>query len=343
MNPSLKRAVITAGLETIALTGVGRFLPGAAGRRMVFILHHVRPATKRHYEPNALLSVTPDFLDAAIREVKDRGYVPVALEELPNAVATAEGHERYVAFTLDDGCRDNAEHAAPLFRKHNVPYSLFITKGLVERTHTMWWETAKELTRICGEFKFDFGSGIETVMCTTTAQKHAAFLRLAEFIESIDENTAVTRLNDLAVANGIEPSAIVEKQVMDANALRTLAKEDPLVHFGVHTVSHCNLARVDADRLEREIVEPIESIKGWTGRQPRTIAYPYGWKRACTVREASAASQAGLTVGVTTQPGVVSNAGNNDWMLLPRVSLNGLYQKRRYVRALLSGIPFRLM
>ncbi len=342
MNPSLKRAVITAGLETIALTGAGRFLPGAAGHGMVFTLHHVRPVTNRQYEPNALLSVTPDFLDAAIREVKGRGYIPVALDELPNAVATAKAGERYVAFTLDDGCRDNAEHAAPVFRKHDVPYMLFITKGLAERTHTMWWETAEELTRLCGQFKFDFGSGIETVMCATTAQKHVAFLRLADFIESIDEDAAVARLNDMAVALGIDPAAIVDKQVMDVDALRTLAK-DPLARFGVHTVSHCNLARVDADRLEREIVEPIESIKGWTGMQPQTIAYPYGWKRACTEREASAARQAGLTVGVTTQPGVVNDAGNNDWRLLPRVSLNGLYQKRRYVRALLSGIPFRLI
>jgi hypothetical protein len=46
---------------------------------------------------------------------------------------------------------------------------------------------------------------------------------------------------------------------------------------------------------------------------------------------------------VTTQPGVLGPWSVERPTAIARVSLNGLYQKKRYVKALISGIPFRLM
>ncbi|WP_026480687.1 polysaccharide deacetylase family protein [Ahrensia sp. 13_GOM-1096m] len=342
MKPIFKKMVITAGLEIIALSQLGRLMPQAAGRGVIFTLHHVRPAMNRPYEPNALLSITPDFLDQAIQEAISKGYTPVALTDLPELLAKGDKSKRYVAFTLDDGCRDNAEFAAPVFRKYGVPYTLYITKGLVERTHTMWWETAEVLTRAVDQFQFDFGDGPEAVTCSTHKQKHAVFLRIAQFIESMDEDATVNRLNEAAIAHGVDPMKIIEDEVMNADELRELAK-DPLASFGAHTVSHCCLTRLDAARLDREMADCIEAIKEWTQTLPVSIAYPYGWKRACGPREAKAARRAGLRIGVTTQPDVLINYSQDEWMLLPRISLNGFYQKRRYVAALLSGVPFRLM
>jgi peptidoglycan/xylan/chitin deacetylase (PgdA/CDA1 family) len=342
MKPMIKRVIITAGLEAIALSRISRLLPKAAGRAVIFTLHHVRPYIDRPFDPNSLLSITPDFLEAAIQEAMSQGYIPVALTDLPELLARKDDGKRYVAFTLDDGCRDNAEHAAPVFRKYDVPYTLFITKGLVERTHTMWWETAEALLREVDQFQFDFGEGKEVVTCASIKQKNAVFLRIARFIESIDEDTAVNRLNQTAITHYIDPVKIIENEVLNAAELKNLAS-DPLAHFGAHTVSHCCLTRIDAARLEREMIDCIEAIKSWTNKTPTSIAYPYGWKRACGAREANAALKAGLTIGVTTQPGILEKPTRDEWMLLPRVSLNGHYQKRRYVAALMSGIPFRLM
>jgi peptidoglycan/xylan/chitin deacetylase (PgdA/CDA1 family) len=55
------------------------------------------------------------------------------------------------------------------------------------------------------------------------------------------------------------------------------------------------------------------------------------------------AIETGFALGVTTQPGVLNSERPERLAELPRVSLNGQYQKSRYVRALVSGLPFFFM
>ena len=340
MKATIKRAVITGGLETIAQARLGRLAPSAAGRGIVFTLHHVRPHGPHAAGPGALLSITPDFLDAAIGTAVARGYRPVALAEMTALIAGPDDGRRYAAFTLDDGLRDNIEHAAPVFRRRGVPYTLFVARGLVERTHTMWWETVEALVLDAhGPLEFDFGDGAERLPLDTARRRQRAFDRFAAFVERGEEEAAVAAIDAFAAGHGVDARAIVEREVADGDALASL-RDDPLARLGAHTVSHRNLARLAPDELAGEIEASVDAVRGWSAREVVSIAYPYGWSRACGAREALAARAAGLRIGVTTRPGVLRGAGEDDPMLLPRVSLNGLYQKPRYVEALMTGLPF---
>jgi peptidoglycan/xylan/chitin deacetylase (PgdA/CDA1 family) len=339
----LKYGGIRAGLEAIALSRAPMFFPAAGGRGVIFTLHHVLPHGKAgKFAPNAILSVTPEFLANAIRTAREAGLTPVHLHDLPSLLADPADKRKFVAFTLDDGYRDNAAFAAPVFREHGVPYTIFITAGFIERSRSIWWETAEALTRKVSSFRFDFGQGPEIVDTRTTARKTAAFDRLASFVATADEDEAVRLLDEAAISQGIDPMAIVDDLVMNAAELRHLA-EDRLVHFGAHTLTHVNLRRVDAKRLGGEIEGSAEAVERYAGTRPLSFSYPYGWSSAASGREALAAAKAGFAVAVTTQPGVLGPASIAQPTLLPRVSLNGLYQKKRYVEALISGLPFRFM
>lgn len=347
MLPPVKRLVkygaIRAGLEVTSLPAVRSAFPSLAGRGVIFTLHHVRPGQPvSAFAPNVQLSVTPQFLEEAIEAALESGLVPVHLHDLPALLADSGEGRSFCAFTLDDGYRNNAEHAAPIFRKYAVPYTIFVTPGFVERSRSLWWETAAALTQKAASFEFDFGAGPEQVECATPSQKLEAFARLENFVQESAEDDAVERIDRVARQHGLDPIAMVDELVMDAAELRTLS-DDPLVHFGAHTMTHVNMRKIDAVRLAHEIEESTRRVEVYVGQRPQSFSYPYGWVRAVGEREAKAVSDAGFSVAVTTQAGVLGPHSLEKPAQLPRVSLNGRFQKKRFVKALISGLPFRFI
>ncbi|MFC5585798.1 polysaccharide deacetylase family protein [Nitratireductor kimnyeongensis] len=342
LKRSARYELIRAGLEGTALA-LNFGLPLTNPQRgVIFALHHVDPESPANWAPNAWLSITPTFLEQAIEVCKEEGLIPIALEDLPERLADPQDTRRYVCFTLDDGYRDNARFAAPVFQRHAVPYTIFITSGFVERTRSIWWKTAQDLVMRTDDVDLST-FGIDTrVNIEQRAERVALFDRLANAVNDAEnEDTAIARLDSLAAAHGIDPLAITEHLTMNARELAELAA-DPLAHFGAHTLTHANLTKVDDKRLETEMVQSAARVGGYVGAKPTTFAYPYGYASAVGAREIAAARQAGFVAAVTTRPGLLSETSGKAATALPRVSLNGFYQRKRYVRALLSGLPFRL-
>lgn len=335
-----KRMIIQSSLGMINLLQLPKFLPAAGGRGIIFTLHHVRPDMKKSFNPNAHLAITPEFLDAAIHVAKDLGLVPVPLDTLPYLLLDQTDTRKFVCFTLDDGYSDNLEYAAPVFQKHNVPYTVFVTPGFVDRKRTIWWETLEKLLNEVSSLSFDFGNGPEIVSCQNRDAKITAFDRISIFLETASEDGAIAQIDLAAKACGIDPMSIVDAEIMTRRELAQLL-EDPLASLGAHTMSHPNLARVCVERLQDEMRQSADAISTYLGRPVTTFSYPYGGKKAVSERETKAARDHGFALAVTTQPGVLTRDSLNQPTALHRVPLNGYYQRPNYVRALISGLPFR--
>lgn len=336
---ALRKSAIAVGLEVISSIQSMRELNEAAGQGVIFTLHHVKPEQRFAFEPNAHLSITPQFLETVIKEMIAMGYEPIALDEVPERLKMKDA-KRFFVMTLDDGNRNNAVYAAPVFRRHNVPYTIFLTKGFFERTRSMWWETATHLIRNLSEFNFDFGQGLVEVRCGTVEQKRYAFDRMSWFVETLYEDEAVKRIDDAARQHGIDPLAIVASEIMSADEIVALG-QDPLCTFGAHTLTHCDLGRATPERLKAEIEGSIEAVAKLTGKCPSTFAYPYGFRSVFGAREQQAVVDSGIKLAVTTRPGVINRQHLEQTVALPRISLNGFYQKPRFVRALVSGTAFK--
>ncbi|MBB3659521.1 peptidoglycan/xylan/chitin deacetylase (PgdA/CDA1 family) [Rhizobium sp. BK650] len=338
-NRHLKRITIGGGLEAAWLANAAGLMREARGRGVIFTLHHVRPHIAKPFEPNQHLEITPDFLDAALRRLKRSGYRFVPLDAVPSLLSDSQEDRLFAAFTLDDGYRNNLVHAVPVFERHGAPFTVFVTQGFAERSHSIWWETLALLLGRENSIEFNFGGERERVALDTPVRKWHAFDRFAEFIHRHDESRAISEVDALARRHGIEPLDITRELVMGPEELLKLST-NPLASLGAHTISHRALARLPQAeaRIEMEIsADYVESI---TGIRPRTIAYPYGTPEATTGREAVIAADLGFTIAVTTQPGFPAASKPTH---MPRISLNGFYQKPRYVSALASGIPLKLL
>jgi peptidoglycan/xylan/chitin deacetylase (PgdA/CDA1 family) len=145
----------------------------------------------------------------------------------------------------------------------------------------------------------------------------------------------------IAASAGLEAAAICRELCMGWDELARIARH-PLMTIGAHTVEHVMLATWPKERARREMAESRDAIEARLGVRPRHFCYPVGDPTSAGTREFELAAELGFETAVTTRPGVLHPEHTGHLTALPRVSLNGAFQKARYVDVFLSGAPFVL-
>lgn len=325
-----RHGAIRLALDALSLTRAPAWLPaekGASG--FVVTLHHVVPEPPPAFAPNALLAITPDFLDRFFSRFIARGWRFVSVGELVGG-----GDAKRIAVTLDDGYRDNAVHAAPVFRRHGVPFTIYVCPGFSDRTSELWWEALERVIRDTNSLSLPGHGPADTLATATVAEKRHAFQAWSEWLTGeADETRQRVAIRALADRYGLDLAALAAELVMDWNEVRAVAA-DPLCSIGAHTMTHAALARLAPGAAFKEMRESADRIEAEIGMRPGSLAFPYGYPAAAGGREARLASEAGFVASFTTQPGYVPAAGPRHG--LPRVSINGLFQRLRYLDVLLS-------
>lgn len=336
-----KFAAITTTLELFNLTGAARFAPDRLrGRGAIFTLHHVRPFDPERFHASAHLEITPDFLEALIGHVRRLGYETIPLTEVPARLAAPADAPRFVAFTLDDGYRDNLVHACPVFERTATPFTVFATSGFITRERTVWWHTLERIIDAVDDLHWDAGDRRLHFACAGRRAKEMTFRRVVDWMNAVDEDWAVATLDRVAGEHGVSALAVTDEVVMTVEELRRLAAS-PFATIGAHTWSHVNLRRVSRDRLTDEIERGVAEVAAILGARPTVFAYPYGSHASAGVREFAAAN--GFDLAVTTEPGTLAAGDLGRLASLPRISVNGHYQRTAWIEVLLSGLPFELL
>lgn len=337
----MRYLAIRAALEALALSRLPRLLRHfSACRGIILTLHRVVAAPPAAFSPNAILQVTPDFLRTAIIEARRLGFETVSMDEAVARLDDPAAVRPFVVFTFDDAYHDTLTEALPVLQEQNCPFTLYVPTALVDGVGQVWWQALEDIIAANDIIVGHDESINGRLDASSSAAKQKLYDRLYQRMRTMPEADRVALLEDLAKRHGLDLAAHCRDLIMDWSEVEKIAAE-PLCTIGAHTIHHYELSKLPVEEARAEISQSVEVIEERLGKAPRHFSYPIGSAVAAGEREYGIVRDIGLLTGVTTRPGGVYGGGSARLEALPRVSLNGRFQQRRYLDALLTGALYQ--
>ncbi|MBX9843610.1 MAG: polysaccharide deacetylase family protein [Xanthobacteraceae bacterium] len=334
---SFRKTAIRLTLDALYFTGAFRMLrERCGGVGIILTLHHVRPARQDAFQPNRSLEITPEFLEAVILEFRRQGLEFIGLDEMHRRLCEGCFSNRFVCITFDDGYRDNLEYAYPILRQHRIPFAIFVASDFADWRGHLWWRTLESVASANDRVTIMVEGSPRTFACRSVAEKIATVRAVHQIMSGLTHEAEVRTFAELAAMMAIDTVADCSAACMSWKELSRLAA-DPLVTIGAHTVSHPHLRKLAPEAARREMEAGAARVESMLGVRPRHFAYPFGDASAVGLREFAYAAELGFRTALTTRPGVLSAGDRNHLTSLPRISVNGDYQRLRHLRVLEAG------
>ncbi len=339
----LKYTAIRGMFEALWASQLPRLIrPLSRCRGVIFTLHRVLPEDPADFSPNAILQVKPDFLDFTIRRVRELGLDIVDLGEALRRIESDAPERRFVVFTFDDAYRDNLRYALPVLRRNQCPFTLYVPTALVDGVGEVWWQALEDIIATRKAIAVTYAGDTDYIPCATLSEKNAAFAGVYARMRAMPEAERVDLIRALAAQYGFDLEAHCRELIMGWSELKLFAAEQ-LCTLGAHTVHHYELAKLAPADARSEIEQSLRVMKAQFGTTPLHLSYPIGSAAACGPREFEMAKELGLRSAVTTRPGGLYAKHRGSLHSLPRVSLNGNFQSRRYIDVFATGAVFSLL
>lgn len=247
--------------------------------------------------------IAAEVFDEQMRYICRR-YRPIALREL--VALYREGRTpspRSVVVTFDDGFANNFTVAYPILRRHSVPFTVFVTTGLLDTPGAMLWtERAKRSLYFYPErsVSLQLAGAAVTLDLSSPAARAGASKSLLNLLKRLTPAVRNQALDDLERVCGARPVETHERERYDfltwAQA-REMASAG--VEIGSHTVSHPILTTLDAGELRQELAESKRHVETALGQECLSFAYPNGSSADFGAREKTVLRECGYQCGLS--------------------------------------------
>ena len=232
----------------------------------IWCLHRVVP-NRSWALPNRELEITPDYLEQLILSYMGDGYCFVSLDSMVGNLKKMRWpwQKKMVNISFDDGFRDIYEYAYPIFKKYNIPFTIYLTTAFPEGKAELWWI---KLERLINQYTTLIVQG-EEYRCETMEEKNQVFNDLMQRIYHCSDTPSK-----------VFGKWFVNYQIdMDNLALTwdELAEmlSSGLLTVGSHTQSHPMLTKIPTDEVRTELKESKTIIEQHLSIPVNHFSYPH--------------------------------------------------------------------
>ena len=322
----ISAAMLTANVLTLPLAKAADRMLGPRG--CLFTFHRAAPSAEWEKLPNRDFYIDVGFLDRLLAYLKDERWDVVTIGEVLRRSGGADNDSRYVNFSIDDCYRDSFELVAPVFRRHNVPLTLYVTTGIPDGTLPLWSAGLEEALLKRASVVVDG----EIIKLAKAEGRRKTYERIASQWDGPD---AARHYAAFCTANGIDMEAMHWKHGISWEMLEVLAK-DPLIEIGAHTVSHARISSLAPEAALAELEGSRLRLNERLGINVQHFAFPYGRSADCGPRDFALVRKAGFFSAATTRKGLVR--GGHDRFSLPRNTINGGHRSLGAMEMHLTGL-----
>jgi peptidoglycan/xylan/chitin deacetylase (PgdA/CDA1 family) len=325
--------MMTASAATFAANTLALPLARAADRLLgprgcLFTFHRAAPSAVWEKLPNRSFYIDIEFLDRFLAHLAAQEWDVVTIGEALRRSGSSGNASRYVNFSIDDCYRDSFELVAPVFRRHNVPLTLFVTTGIPDGTVPLWSIGLEDALQARDSVVLDN----DVVKLSTLEGRRTIYQRIES---SWDGPDAAAHYSTFCAMNGIDMDAMHWKHAISWDMLESLAK-DPLIEIGAHTVNHARISSLAADAAISELEGSRARLNERLGINVQHFAFPYGRSADCGPRDFALARKAGFLSAATTRKGLLRSG--HDRFSLPRNTINGSHRSLAAMEMHLMGI-----
>jgi peptidoglycan/xylan/chitin deacetylase (PgdA/CDA1 family) len=314
-----------------ALDAMLDLVGGTRGCCLTF--HRVAPSEEWRALPDQGFTLELERLDALLSRLLAAGWDIVTMDE---AMRRTPGARRFVNFSIDDAYRDTWELIAPLFRKHGVPVTVYVTTGIPNGDYELWYVGLETILVESREVlvRGREGRADERVALPDQPSRSALYRRLRA---AWGDDDPLGPYHEFCRDNGYDPRSLHERHAITWSMLRELG-DDRFVEIGAHTVMHARISKLDPCAALAEMAESRRQLENRLGIPVRHFAFPFGRRNDCGERDFDLAREAGFITAATTSKGLIRPGASSNPYRLPRNTLNGLRGGGATIQSHLTGL-----